>query len=64
MQNRIKEIRESIGMKQHELSVKTGITQSMICRIENGSCDSKVSIYTRIANALNCKVDDLIKKED
>lgn len=64
MQNRIKEIRESIGMKQHELSVKTGITQAMICRIENGGYDSKISIYTRIANALNCKVDDLIKKED
>ena len=64
MKNRIKEIRESIGMKQHDLAVKTGITQSMICRIENGSIDSKISIYTRIANALGCTVDDLIKKED
>ncbi|WP_415692698.1 helix-turn-helix domain-containing protein [Gardnerella vaginalis] len=51
--------RERAGLTQAELSEKTGISQSDISRLENGSRNPTIALLNRIANALNatCKIE-------
>lgn len=61
MQYKIKELRESASMTQEQLAEKSGITRVTIARLESGvQSDLKVSSLKKIAEALNCKVGDLI----
>ena len=51
--------RKKAGLTQAELSEKTGISQSDISRLENGSRNPTVALLNRIANALNatCRIE-------
>ena len=51
--------RKKAGLTQAELSEKTGISQSDISRLENGSRNPTIALLNRIANALNatCKIE-------
>lgn len=57
---RISEIRKSKGMFQTELAEKTGLSQNHISRIENNQYVPRLDIAKRIADALDCKVDDFL----
>lgn len=61
MQYKIKELRESASMTQEQLAEKSGITRVTIARLESGmQSDLKVSSLKKLAEALSCKVGDLI----
>lgn len=57
----IKEIREAAGMSQESLAVASGVTRVSIARYEAGERVPSLEIAARIARALNCKIDDLMK---
>lgn len=61
MQYKIKELRENASMTQEQLAEKSGITRVTIARLESGmQSDLKVSSLKKLAEALSCKVGDLI----
>jgi predicted transcriptional regulator len=45
--------RETLGLKQTELARRSGVSQSMIARIEAGNVDPRVSTLGRIISVLN-----------
>lgn len=57
-EQRLKEIRRSLGMTQVELAASAGISQNRVSDIENGRTTSlKISTLERYANALGCDVE-------
>jgi hypothetical protein len=48
----LKAARENNGLSQRELSVKSGVPQSHISKIENGNVDLRLSSLVGIARAL------------
>ena len=59
----IKKMRLNVGMSQEDLAKASGVSRVAIARYESGERVPSVIIAARIANALGCKVDDLIKEE-
>ncbi|MHA7295219.1 helix-turn-helix transcriptional regulator [Arthrobacter sp. HLT1-21] len=57
---RIAERRDEAGMNQRELEVATGISQSTLCRIENGSRPARLDEVISIAWALGCPVEAIL----
>nr|MBR4279809.1 helix-turn-helix transcriptional regulator [Clostridia bacterium] len=60
----IKTARLRVGMSQEDLAVASGVSRISIVRYESGERVPDIKTAARIANALGCKVDDLINKED
>ena len=48
--------REELGMSQQELSVKTGITQPDISKLENGKANPSIGTLKKIAEAFGKKL--------
>ena len=58
----IKKYRQAAGLSQDKLSKKADVTLHTITKIELGATlDPRIITVKRIADALNCKVDDLLK---
>lgn len=58
--NRVKEIREQLGMSQAELSEKSGVSRTMISQLETSQkVDCKVSTLLAVSNALGYPVGDI-----
>lgn len=49
----IREKRIELGLTQSQVAEKTGLSQSMIARIESGTVDPRVSTYKKIVDVLN-----------
>lgn len=49
----LKKRREDLGMRQSQLAVRAGISQSMVARIEAGSVDPRVSTLVKVIRALD-----------
>lgn len=60
--NRIKELRETKGINQKELSEMAGISRPFLCDLEKNRRGAKPETYQRIADALGVPVADLMKK--
>lgn len=58
---RIAEIRREKGLSQAKLAELTGIAPSNIARIETGKYSTGIDILSKIADALNYKVDFIEK---
>ena len=55
---KVKEIRESKGMTQEELEIKSGVSRQTISAIENNKCgDVKTGTLVAIARALGTTLD-------
>lgn len=54
--NALKKGREAKGLSQRELSARTGVPQSHISKIENGSADIRLSSLIELARALDLDV--------
>lgn len=52
----ITETRKSKGLKQSELAMKAGTSQTVISRIENGSVSVGLQMLQRIADALDARI--------
>jgi len=58
----IKKYRQKIGLSQDKLSKIAGVTLHTITKIESGATlDPRVETAKRIANALGCTIDELLK---
>lgn len=60
MNNKIKQIRLSKNLTQQQLAEKIGVNQKDISRWETGERNPKLDKLKLIAEALECKLDDLI----
>ncbi len=59
----IKKYREKVGVSQDRLSKLADVTYNTIIKIESGAnTNPTIDTMTKIANALNVGVDDLIQK--
>ena len=59
--NNLEDIRKSAGLTQHELSIKAEVSRKSINAIENGVYVPSTVLALKIANTLDCKVEDLFK---
>ena len=53
----LKAARKSQGLNQRTLSIKVGIPQSHISKIENGVVDLRISSLVELARALNLEIE-------
>lgn len=60
---RIRELRDERGLTLKELSVRTGISVSMLSKIENSQTFPPISTYARIAAAFKVSIGDVITDE-
>jgi transcriptional regulator with XRE-family HTH domain len=57
--------RLDLSLIQKELESRSGVTQSMISKIENGSAENvSIDILRKLAKALNCALVDLLPDAD
>lgn len=57
----LKEIRQTRGLTQEKLAQMAKVTRATIVKIENGEeVEVKIGTLESLANALNCKVNDLL----
>ena len=62
MFNNLTYFRTKAGLTIKELSKKTTISESVICRAESGVADMPGNRWVIIAKALDCSLDDLLMK--
>ena len=61
LQNNLEELRKSAGLTQQELSVSAEVSRKSINAIENGIYIPSTVLALKIADTLNCKVENLFK---
>ena len=61
LQNNLEELRKSADLTQKELSVSAEVSRKSINAIENGIYIPSTVLALKIANTLNCKVENLFK---
>tara|TARA_B100000287_G_scaffold62851_1_gene54698 strand:+ start:61 stop:273 length:213 start_codon:yes stop_codon:yes gene_type:complete len=59
--NSLEECRKSKGLTQQELSIAAEVSRKSINAIENGIYIPSTVLALKIANTLDCKVEDLFK---
>lgn len=64
MGKRIKKQRESLGFQMKQLSLKIGVTPSLISQIENGKAFPSIVTLKKVAEALQTTVGELIGEND
>lgn len=57
----LKPIRESRGLSQIELALKTGVSNKTISSIERGTRKPSVEVLQSLSESLNCTTDDILK---
>ncbi len=61
----LKEIREKRGLSQAELSRLSGVNASTIGMLEAGAREyPRLDTAQKLANALHCRLDDLLTNDD
>lgn len=60
---RVRDLREQKGISQRQLAEDVGVSQSLINQIERGTKNPSLQVACSIAEALDCKVEDLVKKQ-
>ena len=63
MKNRISEFLRKRNMTQRDLSEKTGLVEASISRYVSGERDPRVANAIKIANVLQCTVDELFNEK-
>lgn len=59
----IRTLREAKEMTQADLASAIGVTQTTIARYESGERTPGIFVAQKIARALNCTLDDLLRPE-
>ncbi len=61
----VKNKRLTLGLTQQELEVRSGVTQSMISKLEKGvAVNISIDALRKLASALNCTLIDLLPDSD
>ena len=61
MENRIKELRKQMGLRQEDLAQQLGVTRQTINVIENDKYDPTLGLAMRLARFLNTPVEDIFR---
>lgn len=59
----IRIMRQLKNLTQYELAKKIGVNQASIAQWENGATNPRYSNLIKIAEVLDCSIDDLVKPE-
>ncbi|MEI4769324.1 helix-turn-helix transcriptional regulator [Psychrobacillus sp. FJAT-51614] len=59
LKNRVKELRARYSYTQGQLGEKVGVTRQTIGFIEKGEFSPSITLSLKLANILECKVDEL-----
>ncbi|MDD3098668.1 MAG: helix-turn-helix transcriptional regulator [Candidatus Pacebacteria bacterium] len=59
MQNKIKELRQDIGITQEELARRVGARRETIVFLEQGKYNPSLKLAMNVAKELKVKIDDL-----
>lgn len=62
--NNLEHYRKKADMTQKDLSEKTGIPESAICRAEKGVSDLNGQRWKIVADALDCTLDELLGRSE
>lgn len=60
---RVQRKRVQAGLAQNQLAARIGISAAQLCRIEKGRSGASASVLARLAEALDCEIDDLMPPE-
>lgn len=60
--NNVKKHRKEAGLSQEELAFQCDIDRTYISKVERGVANPSLLILARIAETLNVKIEDLVKK--
>ena len=58
----IKDVRKARGLTQEELATASGVSRVSIARYETGVCAPSTASAIKIAAALDCTLDELLKR--
>lgn len=63
MKNKIRVLRAERRWSQAELATRVGVSRNSIVSIENGHFDPSLSLAFAIADAFECKIEDVFEHE-
>ena len=63
MKNRIRVLRAERRWSQAELAQKVGVSRNSIISIENGHFDPSLTLAFDIADAFECRIEDIFERE-
>ena len=64
MNNRIKQLRKELGLRQEDMAKKLGVTRQTIIAIENDKYNPTLELAMKIARLLKLDVEDIFFLED
>jgi len=67
MESKLRTLRKNLGLSARELGIKAKVNFRMILKYETGEKNidhAKPETLFKLAEALNCKVSDIIENED
>lgn len=64
MNNRIKQLRKELGLRQEDMAKKLGVTRQTIIAIENDKYNPTLELAMKIARLLKLNVEDIFFLED
>ncbi|ALC06579.1 hypothetical protein CDES_11030 [Corynebacterium deserti GIMN1.010] len=59
MDNRLKELREDLGLSQQRLADAVGVSRQTIISIEKGRYDPSLPLAFQLAREFNCAIEDM-----
>lgn len=62
MQNKIRVLRAERKWSQAELATRVGVSRNSINSIENGHFDPSLTLAFAIADAFECKIEDVFER--
>jgi len=62
MKNRIRVLRAERRWSQAELAARVGVSRNSIISIENGHFDPSLSLAFAIADAFDCRIEDVFER--
>lgn len=64
MNNRIKQLRKELGLRQEDMAKKLGVTRQTIIAIENDKYNPTLELAMKIARLLKMNVEDIFFLDD
>ena len=61
MENRLRRLRKINGLTQVRLAEKANVSRSVIARFETGRTELSTKNLSKIADALDCSMDEIVK---
>jgi putative transcriptional regulator len=64
MQNRIRELRTQVNLRQEDLAERVGVSRQTIISIERGRYNPSVELAWRLSKALGTSIEELFQFEE